>query len=136
MSEGLEVSLVTANASHILEERRGSLISGYIGRVLEDPQLEGLRKISNSELQGLVRYTLTSLSDCLEGDEEEVGRCFDFMGNTCGRLSIPILEASYALYILRDRVIEVFASDRAPEEVKTRASGFFDRLVLELLRRD
>lgn len=127
--------MVIESVTQSLEEQREHLISSYIRQVLSDPHMDALRKISDSELQGLAAYIMTSLSDYLEGNEAEVMACFDFVGNTCFQLSIPLLETSYALYILRDHVANVFAADKAPKEILDRANKFFDQLVLELLRR-
>jgi hypothetical protein len=119
----------------VLEEQRDHLISCYIQQLVNDPQLEALRKISDPEFQGLAGYILTSLSDYVEGEETEVVSCRDFISNTCFQLSIPLLEMTYALYLLRDQVTRVLGADRAGAEVINRVNQFFDRLVLELLRR-
>ena len=118
-----------------LEEQRDHLISGYIQQLVNDPQLEALLKISDPEFQGLAGYILTSLRDYAEGDEAEIVSCRDFICNTCFQLSIPLLEMTYALYLLRDEVTRVLGADRAGAEVIDRVNQFFDRIVLELLRR-
>jgi hypothetical protein len=133
--EGPEVIVVIDSVTHALAEERDRLIARYLREILRDPQMEVLRKISDAELQGLAGYIVTSLSDYLDGDDEQVMACFDFIGNTCFQLSVPLLETAYALYILRDEVARVFAADQAPAEQTERANKFFDRLVLELLRR-
>jgi len=127
--------VVIESVTRALEEQREQLISSYIRQVLSDPHMEALQKISDSELQGLAGYIMTSLGDYLEGNEAEVVACFDFVGNTCFQLSIPLLETSYALYILRDHVAKVLGADKTSKETVDRANKFFDRLVLELLRR-
>jgi len=131
----LEVSVVIDSVTQALEEQREHLISNYTRQVLSDPHMEALQKISDSELQGLAGYIMTSLGDYLDGNEAEVMACFEFVGNTCFQLSIPLLETSYALYILRDHVARAFAADKTSKGTVDRANKFFDRLVLELLRK-
>jgi hypothetical protein len=131
----LEVIVVVENVVAILEEKREDLISGYIQQLLSDPQLEALRKLSDPEFQGLAGYILTSLNNFIDGDEPEVSGCQDFIGNTCFQLSIPLLEAAYALYLLRDQVANVLTANGVAGELLNRTNQFFDSLVLELLRR-
>jgi len=131
----LEVNVVVDSVAPALDEQRESLISGYIDRVLRDPHLEILRKISDAEFQGLAGYILTSLRDYVGGDEEALDSCGNFIGNTCFQLSIPLLETCYALYLLDDKVVALLTREGAGEEVLGRSRKFFDRLVLELLRR-
>ena len=119
----------------VLEEKRDSLISSYIEQVLRDPHLEVLRKVSDPEFHGLAGYILTSLRDYLEGNEDELQSCLNFIGDTCFQLSIPLLEASYALYLLEDQVMALLTREAASADALERARKFFDRLVLELLRR-
>jgi len=133
--EKLEVSVVIEIPVPVLEEQRESLISAYIERVLGDPHLEILRKISDTEFQGFAGYILTSLRDYMEGNEEELDSCSNFIGSTCFQLSIPLLETCYALYLLDDKVVGLLKREGASEEVLDRSRKFFDRLVLELLRR-
>ena len=126
--------MVIDAVSSILEERRDALISDYARQILNDPHLEGLRKINHSELQGFAERVLVTLRDYLEGDDGGLERCLDFLGDACFQLSIPLLETAYALYILRDRIANRLAAEEIPEEAG-RANQFFDRLVLALLNR-
>lgn len=127
--------MVIDSGTGALTEQRDILISRYVREILRDPQMDVLRKICEAELEGIAGYLVTSLIDYLEGDDTQVPSCFNFVGNTCFQLSVPLLETAYALYILRDQIALVFATDHAPAEVIDRANKFFDRLVLELLRR-
>ena len=129
------MSVVIDIVAPALEEQREILISGYMDRVLRDPHLEILRKISDTEVQGIAGFILTSLRDYMEGEEEELDSCRDFIGNACFQLSIPLLETCYALYLLEDKVIALLTKEAAGAEALERARKFFDRLVLELLRR-
>ena len=110
------------------------LVSNHVHGILENSDLGALRQTDAQELRDVVQNIVTSLSDYLEGDEGEVLKCFDLVGATCVRLSIPLIETVYALYLLRDLVGESIALGGGPEGVKVRANKFFDRLVFELLR--
>jgi hypothetical protein len=125
----------TAVVTHVLLEQQERLISNFVQRIVEGSDMGALRQTNAQELRGLVRNIVTSLSDYLEGDEGEVTKCFDLVGDTCFRLSIPLIETVYALYLLRDLIGEPIALDGGPEGVKkVRANKFFDRLVFEMLR--
>ena len=127
--------MVTERSVPALEEQRDILISSYIEQVQRDPHLCVLHKIGDNEFQGLAGYILASLGDYLEGSDAELEACLNFIGNTCFQVSIPLLETSYALYILEDKVTNLLGKNAADVEVVARARKFFDFLVLELLRR-
>ena len=91
----------TPVVTHLLWEKQERLVSSFVQRILEGSDLGALRQTNAQELRGLVRKIVTSLSDYLEGDEGEVTKCFDLVGDTCFRLSISLIETVYALYFLR-----------------------------------
>jgi hypothetical protein len=124
----------TTVITHALWEQQERLVSNFVRWILEDSDMGALRQTNAQELRGLVQNVVTSLSDYLEGDEGEVMKCFGLVGDTCFRLSIPLIETVYVLYLLRNLIGEAIARDGSPEGVKVRANRFFDRLVFELLR--
>ena len=119
------------------EEQRERLVDRFSRKVLKDPYLEVFHKIGKGALEDLVRSILISLNRYLEGDDAAFERCFEFVGNSCFQLSVPLLETAYCLFLLRDRSVELLGSDRDRDtgQESERAAKFFDRLVLELLRR-
>src|SRR5580704_9031300 len=114
----------TAVVTHLRWEQQERLVSSFVQRILEGADMGALRQTNAQQLRGLVRNIVTSLSDYLEGDEGEVTKCFDLVGDTCFRLSISLIETVYALYLLRDLVGESIALDGGPEGVKVRVNRF------------
>ena len=101
----------TAVVTHALWEQQERLVSNYVQRILEASDMGALRQTNAQELRGLVRKIVTSLSDYLEGDEGVVMKCSDWVGDTCFRLSIALIETVYMLYLLRDLVDESIVLD-------------------------
>ena len=119
------------------DEQRDRLADSFSRKVLADPYVEVFHKIAKYELEDLIRSILIDLNHYLEGNDAAFDQCFEFVGNTCFQLSIPLLETAYCLFLLRDWVVELLPygqEDGAGQEAH-RAARFFDRLVLELLRR-
>jgi hypothetical protein len=63
--------------------------------------------------------------------------CLDFLENICLALSIPLAEAAYALYVVRDGIVAMISSGTENEESGTipQVNRFFEALVRDLLRR-
>ena len=80
---------------------------------------------------------LVHYSKWCEGDEQEESRCVEFLENTCFALSIPIVEAAYAMYVVRDGITAYISSgdDCGRNESTPQVSQFFDVLVRDLLRK-
>ena len=97
-------------------------------RLAYDRYLDLLREISELELSGIIGRILEEYAVWRQGQRDKLLSCRDFLANICFRLSIPIVEMAYALYVLRD---EVVAHGGLPEDT----NQFFDRLALELMRR-
>ncbi len=72
-----------------------------------------------------------------EGEEQEENRCVQFLESTCFALSIPLVEAAYALYVVRDGIMEVLCAgeESGKSESIQQVTRFFDLLVRDLLRR-
>ena len=119
------------------DEQRERLVDSFSRKVLADPYIEIFQKIAKDELEDLIRSILISLNRHLEGDRAAFDRCFEFVGNTCFQLSVPLLETAYCLFLLRDWVVELLPCEQEADTGQEghRAARFFDRLVLELLRR-
>ncbi len=97
--------------------------------------LDKLRGVSLSELTGIVEQVMESFHRWDAGDTGEPGSCCNFISNACLALSIPLVEVAYALYVLRDGLVEVLSSSKENEAGRScgQATKFFDQLVLRLL---
>jgi len=128
--------LTSSSTSALLDEQRDHLVAGFSRKMRSDPYLEVFQRIGIAELEELIRSILTGLSAYIDGDDGQIQRSYDLVGNTCFQLSIPLLEASYALFLLRDKVVALLVSGQNEDNVDecTRATRFFDQLVLEMLR--
>jgi len=94
------------------------------------------REISFPELTGIVDHVLKAYAAWNDGQERELTACRDFLSNVCYVMSIPITEAAYALYVVRDGLLAIISSGHDPEkhESSGQVAKFFDRLVVELMR--
>lgn len=121
VTEGPEQGLSMALASKLAQDR-------YLGK---------LREVDISELGGIVQHVLDDYKGWSAGRDERLAKCCDFMGNLCLALSVPIVEAAYALYVLRDGFLAILSSAPGSTEDSAvqNATRFFDLLVLRLLRR-
>ena len=128
--------MTSSSTSALLDEQRDHLVAGFSRKMRSDPYLEVFQRIGIAELEELIRSILTGLSAYIDGDDGQIQRSYDLVGNTCFQLSIPLLEASYALFLLRDKVVALLVSGQNEDNVDecTRATRFFDQLVLEMLR--
>ena len=129
--------MTLTSTSTLLDEQRERLVTAFTRKMRNDPYLEVFQKIGRADLEDLIRSILISLSAYINGDNGEAQRSYDFVGNTCFQLSIPLLEAAYALFLLRDKIVALLVAGQNEDNVDecTRAAGFFDTLVLEMLRR-
>ena len=129
--------LTLTSTSALLDEQRERLVAGFSRKMRNDPYLEVFQKIARTELEQLIRTILIRLSAYINGDDGEVQRSYDAVGNACFQLSIPLLEAAYALFLLRDKIVALLVAGQSEDNVDecTRAARFFDTLVLEMLRR-
>ena len=71
------------------------------------------------------------------GDEPQLSGCLDFIENLCFALMIPLAEAAYALYVLRDGIAATLSAESHDDNTETiqQLNRFFDVLVRDLLRR-
>ena len=129
--------MTSSSTSALLDEQRDRLVAGFSRKMRNDPYLEVFQRIGIADLEELIRSILTGLSAYIDGDDGEIQRSYNLVGNTCFQLSIPLLEASYALFLLRDKIVALLVSGQNEDNVDecTRATSFFDQLVLEMLRR-
>jgi hypothetical protein len=119
----------------VLGERSG-LSDAIAIDLAKNRYLNAFRRISNPELIGIVERVLDAYAEWSGGSEDKLAGCRDFLANTCFAKSIPAVEAAYALYALRDGLLERLPSgDRASQnEARREVTKFFELLVVQLLR--
>lgn len=85
----------------------------------------------------MINRILDYYSRWVGGEKDQLGECLNYIESICFALSIPLAETAYALYLLRDGIAEGLSSgEQAGNSEVTREVGrFFDRLVVDLLRR-
>jgi len=113
-------------------------IAEAIARHLQiDTCLEDFRQISLRELAGVIDHLVQVYTRWTAGDEGQVVECSRYFANLCFRLSIPMVEAAYALFLIRDELLANFASenDEARSKANRRLTEFFSRVSLDLLER-
>jgi len=111
-----------------LDAKVTQLSDSLADQLMANRYLGRFREISVTEVSGIISRILDDHSAWAEGHPDKLLDCRDFLANVCLTLSIPVVETAYALYVLRD---ELLAQRGSPRDVST----FFERLVLELMRR-
>ena len=96
-----------------------------------------LRTMSEPELKAVIDRILRHCRDWSEGREYELTACLDYLENICFVLSIALAEVAYALYVVRDAIVDILAADNQFESIEKipQVKRFFERLVRDLLRR-
>ena len=98
--------------------------------------------MSAFELRAVVDRILQHYGKWSGGDEYELVACVDFLENICFASSIPIAEAAYGLYVLRDGILAILCPAAENEKSETirlvnkfQVNKFFEALVRDLRRR-
>ena len=99
------------------------------GQLAQNRYLGKIRHLSTGEITPIIDHVLDCYYRWADGHPEQaVADCRDFLARACSTLSIPVIEAAYALYVLRD---ELVGSMNEPSETITK---FFDQLAVQLMR--
>ena len=114
-----------------------------VERVTQDPCLEHFRKLPASELEALIYCVLRHFARWASGETLQLDACAALIANLCFVRSVPVFEASFLLYAMRDSLSEIDRMERlrsgsefepnGPEEGSAEAR-FFDLLAFELLK--
>ena len=129
---------VLTQASGLFTENRAKVAATLAEQLSRNRHVGQLRTVSAFELKGMIDRILDHYAKWnAGGDEYELAACLDFLENICFGVSIPLAEAAYALYVLRDGIIGILSSGAEDEKGETilQVNRFFDALVLDLLRR-
>ena len=129
--------MLTHSRIYTLDEKRAKVTKALAGQLAQNRHLENLRKVGIPELAGMIDCLLDDYGKWSDGEEKALPACYERFENVCFALSIPLLEAAYALYVLRDGLLELASSGRVAmeDEARERVAKFFDLMVVELLRR-
>jgi len=96
--------------------------------------LEDFRQISAKELAIVIGHLMQTYTRWTSGEQGQVAECSRYFANLCFRLSIPVVEAAYGLFIIRDRVL-ASENEKGPGESYPRLAEFFNAVTLDLLLR-
>ena len=118
-------------------DNRAKVAAALAEQVAQNRYVGELRTVSTSELEAMIDRILDDYSNWSEGDEQRLKECLDYVQNICFSLTIPLAEAAYALYVLRDGIGAVLSAevDNDNTEANRRLNRFFEVLVRDLLRR-
>src|SRR5260370_28957108 len=70
------------------------------------------------ELAGIVDRLMQTYTQWTSGDQGQVEECSRYFANLCFRLSIPMVEAAYALFLISDGLLATISSEneKGPSE--------------------
>jgi hypothetical protein len=99
--------------------------------------LENFRRISSAELAGVLDRLMQTYTRWTTGNDGQVVDCSRYFANLCFRLSIPMVEAAYALFLIRDGLLATISAENDHERDNgyLRLTEFFNVVTLDLLVR-
>lgn len=113
-------------------------MSGVLAQqLIQNRYLDSLRNVGTIKIAGVIDHILEYYTLWADGHrEEELACCCDFLANICSTMSIPVVEAAYALYALRDGLQDSIAGEcrTGNNEAHEKVAKFFDLLVVQLMR--
>lgn len=129
--------IVTQISARLFEEIRAEMAASLASQLARNRYVGRFGTVNRPELTGIIERILDHYGKWAEGEASELAACLDFVENLCFALSIPLAETAYALYVLRDGIVSTLsdANEAESSEMIRQVSIFFDRLVVELLRR-
>src|SRR5580704_3192791 len=99
--------------------------------------LENFRRISSLELAGVIDRLVQTYTRWTAVDQGQAAEYSHYFANLCFRLSIPMVEAAYALFFIRDGLLAAIYSenDKGCSERYLRLTEFLNVVTLDLLER-
>ena len=118
------------------DQVRHSIAGAVASRLERDQYLRELRGVTRPEIAAITERVVDAFAAWDDGQDSEVAACADYIAERCSARAIPLLEAAYAMYAIRDGLLAIAASESARCQGKDcrRLMQFFDALVLALLR--
>jgi len=114
------------------------MIAESIARELQaNACLKDFTHVTSMELAGVIDRLMQTYTRWTSGDQGQVAECSRYFANLCFRLSIPMVEAAYALFLIRDGLLATSSSEneKGPSERYPRLTEFFNVVTLDLLVR-
>ena len=97
--------------------------------------LENFRQISSRELAGVIDHLVEVYTRWTAGGQGQVAECSRYFANLCVRLSIPMVEAAYGLFLIRDGLVAGVSAgnEEGRGKVFPQLTEFFNLVTLDLL---
>jgi hypothetical protein len=97
--------------------------------------LKDFRQISAKELSGVIDHLVELYIRWTAGDQSQVAECSRYFANVCFRLSVPMVEAAYGLFLIRDELPATISAENemGRGEPYPRLTEFFNLVILDLL---
>jgi len=129
--------VLTQTPPGLFVENRVEAVTTLAMQLARNRYVGQLRTVSLFELEALIDRILDHYGEWSKGEEHELAVCVDSIENICFALSVPIAEAAYALYVLRDGIVSSVQGGSQDEKTETiqQVNRFFDALVRDMLRR-
>jgi hypothetical protein len=129
--------VLTQTPPELFVENRAETVATLATQLARNRYVGELRTVSVFELEAMIDRILDHYGKWSTGEEHELAVCVDSLENICFVLSVPIAEAAYALYVLRDGIVSSVQDGSGDEKADTiqQVNRFFDALVRDLLRR-
>ncbi len=113
-----------------------------VTQLRSDPYLQHLQVLGDNDLNRLVGEILGSLILSADGEADELHRATRVVGELCASERVPLFEAAYGVYVVRDKIVDFLKHERRnreedydpDEELEHRVGRFFDSLVLSVLK--
>jgi hypothetical protein len=124
-------------------EAHAELLAGRIqSQVGSDPHLPNFRELTPAELEEFVTGLVGMIASWADESADQIRRGVESIHDVCARRSIPLCEAAYGAYVVRDELLDFLRAERKntepdydpAHELELRVSRFFDLLVAGLLR--
>ena len=96
--------------------------------------LTDFRQISSRELAGVIDRLVQLYTRWSAGDQGQVAECSRYFANVCFRLSVPMVQAAYALFLIRDGLLATTSTEneKVRSKVYPRLSEFFNMVTLDI----
>lgn len=128
----------------LVEDQWERITARVIDMIREDPALEHLKRLPETELRDLGRRTLKNLSHWLvSSSEADIGRNYEEIGRRRFHEGIPLHECVRCAHLLRERLVDFVREQGlaqstidvfAEEELEYHVDRFFDSLVYHLVK--
>jgi len=127
----------------MIESHWESIAARILHQIRQDPELDHLRRMPDSDLEDRGREIAKNLGHWLTASEKEVARRYEQIGRTRYQQLVPLHESVHGLHIVKHAILS-FVRDQglgqttievyAEEELEHHVGLFFDCVVHHLVR--